>query len=136
MHAGALRAPSHRLPSISKNKMTMTKTAIRTMICNCALSISIMGVAMPAFAAIKDPQGMPAAAATAHRTITITPSTKHVNVVRNEIVRFINPDNGQSFTWQFHTHQHPVIDLRAIAPGQFVNHKVLVYVAPNPDEQG
>jgi hypothetical protein len=68
--------------------------------------------------------------ATVGRTITITGSTKWVNVTHYEVVRFVS--NGREFTWYFDGVAQPrPFDLTEIAPANFVDHRVTVYVAPS-----
>lgn len=98
-------------------------------------SALLFGAAYPAAASsIKDPLGVPATAGFASRVINITPETKYVNVMRNEVVRFVNTVNGRTFTWQFYTLHHPNFDLRKVAPAEFLNSELMVYVGLNPEE--
>lgn len=73
--------------------------------------------------------------ATAGRTITITGSTKWVNVTHYEVVRFVS--NGREFTWYFNGVAQPrPFDLAEIAPAGFVDHGVTVYVSPGERDSG
>lgn len=76
--------------------------------------------------------GDPASPATATRTIVIRGNVRYVNVTGGEIIRFIVDD--QTFAWNFNSSQEiPPFDLKLIAPPDFfIDHRVLVYVAPNP----
>jgi hypothetical protein len=67
----------------------------------------------------------------AERTVTITPDTKYVNVKAGEIVKFVA--NGQSTTWSFDNPNIFEVKLRKIMPAGALDHKVMVYVARNPD---
>lgn len=112
----------------------MTKFTIPAVIRNCALSLMMIGVAYPVSAEIKAPLGVAAPDTSAAREIKINSATKHVNVTRQETVRFVNTDNGRSFTWQFYTLNHPTTDIRKIAPSQFTDREVLIYISPSADE--
>jgi Heavy-metal resistance protein CzcE len=70
---------------------------------------------------------VPQSAAT--RTIQIEAKTKYVNVTEHEAVRF--QANGHVFAIRFFG-QSPVLDLNQLAPAGALDHKVRVYVAPDP----
>jgi plastocyanin len=74
-------------------------------------------------------EAVPASAA--QRTVTITPATKYVNVKAGETVQFIA--NGQSTTWYFDNPVKFEVKLRKIMPQGSLDHKVMVYIARNPD---
>jgi len=75
--------------------------------------------------------GSAASAAAAQRQIDVSASTKWINVVNGETVRF-NVD-GQSFVWNFGTLRGETsFDLSAIAPKGLHVPMVRVYVASNP----
>jgi len=75
--------------------------------------------------------GSAASAAAAQRQIDVSASTKWINVVNGETVRF-NVD-GQSFVWNFGTLRGETsFDLSAIAPKNLQVPMVRVYVASNP----
>ena len=65
----------------------------------------------------------------ATRTITVGPDTKYVNVTGGEVVRL--QVGGRTFVWNF-IGTRSSFDLARIAPAATVDHKVTVYVAPNP----
>ena len=76
-----------------------------------------------------------AASAAAQRQIDVSASTKWINVVNGETVRF-NVD-GQSFVWNFGTLRGETsFDLSAIAPKNLQVPMVRVYVASNPLYRG
>ena len=65
------------------------------------------------------------------RTMTISPTTKYVNVVAGEAIRFIVDD--KSFVWRFDRSVYTApVDLREVAPEGLFDHPVTAYVAPNP----
>jgi hypothetical protein len=75
--------------------------------------------------------GAPSLTSAATRTITVTSSTKYVNVDQGDVVTFVV--NGKSFTWQFDTlRPSDSFDLSAIAPSGVSAPLVTIYVAPNP----
>jgi hypothetical protein len=68
--------------------------------------------------------------AATNRTIVVTGDTKRVNVTHYEVVRFVS--NGREFTWDFDGVAQPgLFDLMQIAPADFVDHGVTVYVSPS-----
>ena len=76
-----------------------------------------------------DQVGVPGAASMATRTITVGPDTKYVNVTGGETVRI--QVGGRTFAWNF-IGTRSSFDLARIAPAATLDHKVTVYVAPNP----
>jgi hypothetical protein len=67
----------------------------------------------------------------ADKTVVIKDSTKHVNVYEDETVLFIVGD--KKFAVRFDGNSY-VYDLATIAPPDTLNHKVKVYVGPNPED--
>jgi hypothetical protein len=65
----------------------------------------------------------------AMRTIRIDAKTKYVNVTANETVKF--EANGNAFAINF-SGGLSAFDLNQLAPAGVLDHKVTVYVAPNP----
>jgi hypothetical protein len=75
--------------------------------------------------------GQPETAGVAGREITITPTTKWVNVKNGENVRFAVA--GKVFTWHFDTfRESDSFALSAITPHGLVAPQIQVYVSPNP----
>ena len=73
----------------------------------------------------------------AMRTIPIDAKTKHVNVTAHETVKFVA--NGNAFAVTFSGSSATtfafvpsVFDLNQLAPAGVLNHRVTVYVAPDP----
>jgi hypothetical protein len=69
------------------------------------------------------------------RLIRILPSTSFVNVRNGEVIRF--ETNGKFFSWSF----DGALDvnsfvLNRVMPGGMLDHRVTVYIAPNPDYSG
>jgi hypothetical protein len=101
-----------------------------------ALLACSLGVAAPLQAAGSDPyrvdlMGTMATPQAAQRSITIGPGTRHVNVVRNEVIRFNVGD--KSFTWLFDGPlQVTSIELERVAPPGMLDHRVTAYVSPDP----
>jgi hypothetical protein len=83
-------------------------------------------------ASTSDLDGTSAPAATADRTIQITPDTKYVNVQGGQVVTF--DVGGQTFTWNFDVPNGAAdsIDLSQIAPAGLLDHQVTAFVSPNP----
>jgi formylmethanofuran dehydrogenase subunit B len=65
----------------------------------------------------------------AMRTIRIDAKTKYVNVTANETVKF--EASGSAFAVNFAAGLS-AFDLNELAPAGVLDHKVTVYVAPNP----
>lgn len=79
--------------------------------------------------------GEPAQLSDATRTIVITPNTWYVNVRGGETVKFVVGD--KSFAWDFGTAQYvSPFELNQITPPGLLDHKVLTYLAPNPNNTG
>ncbi|MGV8900444.1 MAG: CzcE family metal-binding protein [Burkholderiaceae bacterium] len=75
---------------------------------------------------------IPVEAAT--RQITLTPSTKWINVTRGESVNFIV--GGKSFAWNFYTlRSETSFDLATIAPKDINVQQIRVYVARNQNDR-
>ena len=113
------------------NKKTIISCATFSTLC-IATACALM--AMPAQAAPPDLSflGSPAAVTMHRQTITITPTTRHINVTSGETVNFIVGD--KAFAWHFDTMPNVfVFDLNRIAPSDLLDHQVRVYVAPNPE---
>jgi hypothetical protein len=65
----------------------------------------------------------------ADKTVVIKDGTKHVNVYEDETVLFIV--GTKQFAVKFDGHSY-FYDLVTIAPAGLLNHKVRIYVGPNP----
>lgn len=65
----------------------------------------------------------------ADKTVVIKDTTKHVNVYEDETVLFIV--GSKQFAVRFDGHSY-FYDLATIAPAGSLNHKVRIYVGPNP----
>ena len=83
------------------------------------------------------PMGEVVPASGALRTIAIGAKTKYVNVTAHETVKFVV--NGEAFAMTFNGGPATTFafvpsrfDLNQFAPAGFLNHKVTVYVAPDP----
>ena len=80
-----------------------------------ALTPSLMGAVVPLSSAV--------------RTIPIDAKTRYVNVTAHETVKF--EANGKAFAISF-ADVLPEFDLNLLAPAGVIDHKVTVYVAPDP----
>jgi len=98
------------------------------------LSLAALAVVVSACAAVTPRQDLVGAAAppeSATRTVTITPDTRHVDVVGGDVVRFAVGD--KVFGWDFNV--SPIVAvfaLNQVAPPGMLDHQVLVYVTPDP----
>ena len=75
--------------------------------------------------------GSPVPSAAATRVVNLTQSTRHVNVIAGDTIRFVN--GSGEFAWSFDV--SPIIqtfDLNQVAPQGMLDHALRVYVAPNP----
>ncbi|HET7765642.1 MAG TPA: CzcE family metal-binding protein [Burkholderiales bacterium] len=95
-----------------------------------AASLSANATSKPA-AILGEPVQPPSAeraiiTALADRTITIGAKTKWVNVEHFEVVRFVS--KGREFTWYFDGTAQS-LDLAQLAPADFLDHPVTVYVS-------
>lgn len=112
----------------------MFTSSIATIVRHLLVSTAMLSAAgASAAAGIADPLGTAVAASATAREIKLGVSTRVVNVSRHEVVRFVNAA-GQSFTWQFSTLNHPIIELGKIAPANFSERAIPVYVGQSPDE--
>lgn len=76
--------------------------------------------------------GVPNSAGAATRVIDVK-STKAINVDCGETVTFQSGD--KKFTWRFDVVSHRAVDLRKVAPADFTNEKLMVYVSANVYER-
>jgi hypothetical protein len=106
-----------------------TKSLIPTVL---ALTLSVSALSSMAATSL-NLFGDPSPAATADRTITITPDTKYVNVQGGQTVNF--DVGGKTFAWDF---DGPVtsFELNRVAPPDLLDHVVTAYVSPNPTYMG
>lgn len=81
-------------------------------------------------AEIAHPVGMAAPAAAATRQVTIDAKTKYVNANQGDTIRFVS--QGKSFTWNFDTLSLRPIPLKEIAPPEFGDSSVIIYMDVNP----
>jgi hypothetical protein len=65
----------------------------------------------------------------ATRSVTIRPDTTSLNATGGEIIRFDVGD--KNFVWNFNG-KRSSFDLAQVAPPGVLDHKVIVYVRPNP----
>ena len=70
----------------------------------------------------------------ANRTIVIAPATRYVNVMEGDVVKFVA--SGREFAYKFDGANFGGFDLQSVAPAGALQHAVMTYVAPNPDELG
>lgn len=70
--------------------------------------------------------------AQAERTITITPSTRWVNVTKGETVRFVDED--REFAVHFERSADS-FDLNALAPTGSLDHRVRAYLSPGSEDR-
>jgi hypothetical protein len=83
--------------------------------------------------------GSPGSPDTADKVLHIDAGTKYTNVVQGESIEFVAPSgNGtqKAFVWRFDGWPRNAIDLTKVAPAGFLDHKVLVYVSPDPASLG
>jgi hypothetical protein len=77
---------------------------------------------------IPQPYGSAAQAQSAQREINIHPTTRHVNVERDEVVRFVTPQG--TFAWSFDTDRNrSQFDFAQIAPQSISADGIRVFVS-------
>ena len=92
-----------------------------------AMTLGLVNVSAGAFTPSFMGEVVPLSAAT--RTIPINAKTKYVNVTAHETVKF--EANGSAFAIKF-AGVISQFDLNQLAPAGVLDHKVTVYVAPDP----
>ena len=99
---------------------------IDTVMAVCAAVLLTVGTASAQYSPNDDP-GTPGQENVFNRVITIHPSTKHVNVNGDEIIKFVDSTTGRSFVWNFNT-EADTIQLSRIAPtGMFGGRSITIY---------
>jgi hypothetical protein len=96
------------------------------------LATALGAHAAPAAELVKVPAqllGDPAPTADATRTIVIRPDTKYVNVVQDDVVKFVT--DKQQFAVKFDGESDTPFNLQRIAPAGALDHAVTVYVEPD-----
>jgi hypothetical protein len=115
------------IPSFLLEHTMKTKSLVPAVL---ALTLSLSGFSAMA-AENQSLLGETAPAATANRTITITPDTRYVNVEGGQIVTF--DAGGKTFTWNFDGPETvQAFDLSQVTPPGLLDHAVTAYVSPNP----
>ena len=80
--------------------------------------------------------GSPAASPKVERTVHLGPHSHWVNVGYGDIVRFVAQDGNapdRSFEWRFDVSPEvSYVDLSKVAPADFPDRNVRVFVSPNP----
>jgi hypothetical protein len=101
-----------------------------------AMTLGFLNLSASAFTP-GSPMGEVVALSGAMRTIPIDAKTKYVNVTAHETVKFVA--NGNAFAINFSGSSATtfafvpsVFDLNQLAPAGVLDHKVTVYVAPDP----
>ena len=101
-----------------------------------ALTVGFVNLSANAFMP-RNPIGEVVPLSGAMRTIPINAKTKYVNVTAHETVKFVA--NGKAFAINFSgspattfAFVPSVFDLSQLAPAGVLDHKVTVYVAPDP----
>ncbi|MBY0234039.1 MAG: CzcE family metal-binding protein [Burkholderiaceae bacterium] len=65
--------------------------------------------------------------------IVDTKTAKYANIKCGEIITFVN--GGKSFSWKFDVVNHSAVDIRKIAPADFTDKALIVYVERNEFER-
>ena len=101
-----------------------------------AITLGFLNLSASAFTPTS-PMGKVVPLSGAMRTIPIDAKAKYVNVTAHETVKFVA--NGNAFAVTFSgspattfAFVPSVFDLNQLAPAGVLNHKVMVYVAPDP----
>ncbi|MDB5825146.1 MAG: CzcE family metal-binding protein [Herminiimonas sp.] len=103
-----------------KNNRLLLCALVAIALCGCVTRTSYI-----------DLYGSAAPPADYQRTITITPTTRYVNVVGGDTIRFIS--NGAQFAWTFNVARTvDSFSLNDVAPAGVLDHNVMAYVLPDP----
>jgi len=101
-----------------------------------ALTLCSVSVSSMAASSIQDPYGVAANGVHAERIIRIDASTRAIQVMRFETIRFEFADGRPSVQWYFDTLGHPVFKLSEIVPNQSGKSDVTVYVTYALSDRG
>jgi hypothetical protein len=101
-----------------------------------AITLGFLNMSASAFTS-GSPMGEIVPLSGAMRTIPIDAKTKYVNVTAHETVRFVVNDNAFAINFSGSSATTfafvpSVFDLAQLAPAGVLDHKVTVYVAPDP----
>jgi len=101
-----------------------------------AMTLGFLNLSASAFTP-GSPMGEVVPPSGAMRTIPIDAKTKYVNVTAHETVKFVAKGNAFAITFNgspatTFAFVPSVFDLNQLAPAGVLNHKVTVYVAPDP----
>ena len=101
-----------------------------------AMTLGFLNLSASAFTP-GSPMGEVVPPSGAMRTIPIDAKTKYVNVTAHETVKFVAKGNAFAVTFNgspatTFAFVPSVFDLNQLAPAGVLNHKVTVYVAPDP----
>ena len=101
-----------------------------------AMTLGFLNLSASAFTP-GSPVGQVVPLSGAMRTIPIYAKTKYVNVTAHETVKFVAKGNAFAITFNgspatTFAFVPSVFDLNQLAPAGVLNHKVTVYVAPDP----
>jgi len=101
-----------------------------------AMTFGFLNLSASAFTA-GSPMGQVVPLSGAMRTIPIDAKTKYVNVTAHETVRFVVNDNAFAINFSGSSATTfafvpSVFDLAQLAPAGVLDHKVTVYIAPDP----
>ena len=101
-----------------------------------AMTLGFLNLSASAFTP-GSPMGEVVPLSGAMRTIPIDAKTKYVNVTAHETIRFVVNDNAFAITFSGSSATTfafvpSVFDLTQLAPAGVLDHKVTVYVAPDP----
>jgi hypothetical protein len=99
---------------------------LRISVASAALALCFSGIVSAEYG-----KGSLQTTGTATRTIIITPTTKSVNVMQGEVVKFVDQATGKSFMWHFDTGTWVPFDLTAAAPKGALQQPVMAYVCEN-----
>lgn len=101
-----------------------------------AMTLGLLNLSVSAFTS-GSPMGQVVPLSGTMRTILIDAKTRYVNVTAHETVKFVA--NGNAFAINFSASSATtfafvpsVFDLNQLAPPGLLNHRVTVYVAPDP----
>ena len=116
----------------------MSKKTVYSMLATgfAALTLLSASAYSTAGSTIPDPYGIAANGAQVDRVIRIDASTRSLQIMRFETIRFEFADGRPSVQWYFDTLGHPVFKLSEIVPNQSGKQDVTLYVTYALSDRG
>lgn len=116
----------------------MSKKTVYSIFSAALIALTLLSVSgySAASSTIPDPYGVAASSARADRIVRIDASTRSIQVMRYETIRFEFADGRPTVQWYFDTFGHPVFKLSEIVPSKVGKPDVTVYVTYSLSDRG